>query len=451
MVKGHCAARLALLLSLLLAETSPALGPKIESMTLPGGARLLVSEQRNLPLVVVNIVLDAGSRLDDANLQGLANLTAEVLTEGTTTRSAASLKEAIDALGISLSCTAEADYTALELRALSDDAAAGIELLAEVLLRPRFAESELNRRREAVLAKIRAQRDNPTVLAQRAFQAAVFAGEPYGHPVEGTEESVAAITRAQVQSFYRRYYRPGGAFVVVVGDLAAAEAYSLLSEALRDWSGHYSAPPPPASQGRSPPQALRIDRPVTQAAILLGHRGVARNDPDFETLSVMNYILGGGGFSSRLMESIRTQTGLAYGVSSFFSTNRGVGTFQIVMQTKNASVADAIVRARAELERMRTEGVTDDEVSEAKKYLTGSFPLRLDSTAKIAQFIGQVALYGLGLDYAERYIERVNSVTKEDVLRVARKHLHPDALTEVIVADLSQADLPSPQNDREAE
>jgi zinc protease len=439
---------LLLLLRLIVADASLGLGPRVESTALPNGARLLLSGQHNLPLVVISVVLDAGARLDDPNLPGLANLTAEVLTEGTATRSAAALKEAVDSLGASLTAAADADYTALELRVLKNDAAAGLELLADVLLRPRFAETELARRREAVLAKIRARRDNPTAVAQRAFQAAVFPGEPYGHPVEGTEESVAAITRAQVQSFYRRYYRPGGAFVVVVGDLAAAEAQSLLSEALRDWGGDHSPVPPPASTERSPAQTVRVDRPVTQAAIILGHRGVARNHPDFETLSVMNYILGGGGFSSRLMESIRTRAGLAYSVSSFFSTNRGPGTFQIVMQTKNASVAEAITRARVEIDRIRNEGVTDDEVSEARKYLTGSFPLRLDSSTKIAQFIGQVALYGLGLDYAERYIERVNAVAKEDVLRVARQHLHPDALTEVIVADLSQAALPGRRDDK---
>jgi zinc protease len=170
------------------------------------------------------------------------------------------------------------------------------------------------------------------------------------------------------------------------------------------------------SPGVGPAKSVHIDRPVTQASIALGHRGVARDNPDFETLSVMNYILGGGGFSSRLMENIRTKAGLAYSVGSFFSVNRGAGTFQIVMQTKNASAADAVARARAELERIRNEGVTDEEVNEAKRYLTGSFPLRLDSTTKIAQFLGQITVFGLGIDY--------------------------EALTEVIVAALTEAKLP---------
>jgi len=435
---------LALMLLLLNASPAPALGPHVEASTLPNGAQLLVSEQHNLPLVVVSVVLDAGARLDDPGHEGLANMTSEVLTEGTTTRSAAALKEAVDSLGASLDASADSDYAVLGLRVLKQDIATGLALLTDVLLRPRFAESEAARRREAVLAEIRAQRDNPNEIAQRAFQAAVFEGGPYSHRVEGTEKSVAAINRAQLVDFYRRYYRPANAFVVVVGDLTVVEAQALIGEALRDWHGEPTRVAFPTAAGPSPVHSVRMDKAVTQASIILGHRGVMRTSPDFETISVMNYVLGGGGFSSRLMESIRTRAGLAYSVGSFFTVNRGVGAFEVVMQTKNASVADAIARARSELERIRNEGASDEEVNEAKRYLTGSFSLRLDSTTKIAQFIGQVAFYGLGLDYAERYIERVNAVTKEDVQRVARQYLHPEGLTEVIVADLSQATLPNP-------
>lgn len=433
-----------LMLVLVACLPSYGLGPAVVESRLSNGAQLLVSEQRNLPLVVIGIVVDAGGRWDPADRAGVANLTAELLTEGTTSRSAATIKEQIDAVGGSLSVDADADYTVMQLRVLKSDVVSGVSLLSDLLLHPAFAEAELSRRKEAVLAQIRAQRDDPSHVAELAFQQAVFATDPYGHPVEGTESSVPRISRADVRDFYSRYYRPAGACIVVVGDIDANEARSLFTEAFGGWSG-IAAPPPHPSEAAAPaPQHVRIDKPVTQAAIVLGHGGVARSNPDYEVISVMNYILGGGGFSSRLMDSIRTQAGLAYSVASFFSVNKGVGSFEIIMQTKNASVADAINRARAEIDRLRSGGVTDAEVDEAKRYLTGSFALRLDSMSEITQFIGQVTAFGLGLDYADRYIQRINAVTTADVQRIAQQYVRPAELTDVVVADLSQAALSSP-------
>lgn len=434
---------LALLAVLVVPQATAAVGPVVVESALANGARVLVSEQRNLPLVVIGVMVDAGSRWDPPERFGVAHLTAQLLTEGTKTRSAATVKEEIDALGGSLSVDADADYAVLELRVLKSDVTTGVDLLADILLRPLLAEEELGRRKEAVLARIRAERDNPSHVAQLAFQEALFGAGPYGHPVVGTESSVPRIARADVRAFYSRYYRPAGAAIIVVGDISATEAHALLADALATWTGS-GAPPPVAAPVPAPPQRLRIDKPVTQAAIVLGHAGVARRDPDYEAISVMNYILGGGGFSSRLMESIRTQGGLAYSVSSFFSTNKDVGAFEIVMQTKNASVADAVSRARAEIRRLRDEGVSDAEVDEAKRYLTGTFALNIDSMSEIARFIGRVTAFGLGVDYADRYLARINAVTPADVQRVARQYVRPDALTEVIVADLSHATLPPP-------
>jgi zinc protease len=428
---------------LLSPAASLALGPTVVQSRLANGAQLLVSEQRNLPLVVIGIMVDAGSRWDPAGRAGVANLTADLLTEGTRTRSAATIKEEIDALGGSLGVDADADYAVLQLRVLKSDMALGVALLSDILLHPALAEAELARRKEAVLAQIRAERDDPTHVAQLAFQEALFAGGPYGHPVEGTEASVKTISRVDVRDFYARYYRPAGATIVVVGDVDAAEAQAVFGDALASWSGA-AVPPAGSTTPTAAASQVRIDKEVTQAGIVLGHRGVARSNPDYEVISVMNYILGGGGFSSRLMDNIRTKGGLAYSVTSFFSVSKEVGSFEIVMQTKNASVADAVSRARAEMQRLRDGGVTDAEVDEAKRYLTGTFALRLDSMSEIARFIGQVIAFDLGLDYADRYIARINGVSTADVQRVAQLYLHPEELTEVIVADLSQATLPPP-------
>jgi zinc protease len=422
-------------LAVLLAAAAPAaaLGPQATQETLANGATLLVSEQRNLPLVLIRVVLDAGSRRDPIGKGGLANLTASLITEGTTTRSAQQIKDQIDFIGAALDADAEQDYAVLSLQVLRKDLDVGLDLLADVLLHPALAADELGRQREAALATLRSQEDDPTTVAQKAFQRALFGDTPYGHPVDGTLESVRTITRGDVQQFYATYYRPAGAAVVVVGDVSADEVRSALLRVLGSWDG---VPPPPfVYPPFTPPPAetIRIDRPVTQAGIVLGELGVARDNPDYEAIAVMNYILGGGGFSSRLMDNIRTQAGLAYSVGSFFAAGKSPGPFEIVMQTKNASVDDAVTRARQQVERLREGGVTEDELQEAKRYLTGSYPLRLDSNNKIADFIAQTWFYGLGRDYADVYIARVNAVTGEDVARVAREYLHPERFIEVVV------------------
>lgn len=414
-----------------------ALGPAVTSATLANGARLVVSEQRTVPMVLVQVIIDAGARRDPADRAGLAYLAADLLNEGTTTRSAEQINEAIDFLGASLSTSAEMDYAAIGLRVLKKDLDAGLDLLADVVLRPAFAEAELARRREAVLASIRASQDSPTMVAVRAFRPALFGDEPYGHPVDGTEATVARITRSDIQKFYRGFYRPAGALVVVVGDIAAEDAKARVEKALANWGGtaasafRYTEGPPTGAG------TVRIDKPITQAAVILGHRGVARSNPDYEALTAMNYILGGGGFSSRLMDSIRTQAGLVYGVYSAFGVTQARGGFQIVMQTKNQSVNEAIARARAEVDRIRIEPVSDGELDEAKRYLTGSYPLKMDSNGEIAQLLVEFSLFDLGFDYVDTYVRRINALTKEDIQRVAQEYLHPESFVEVIVGDQS--------------
>jgi zinc protease len=427
---------------LLLPCGSAALGPAVVQDTLPNGAALLVSEQRNLPMVLVRVMLDAGARRDPAGRAGLASLTADLLTEGTARRSTQQIKEAIDFIGGSLSAEADTDYAVVALQVLRKDLDTGLDLLADVLLHPAFKADELARRRESTLAAIRADQDNPTSVAQKGFQRALFGETPYGHPDEGTEESLPRIARADVQGFFRRYYGPARAAVVVVGDLSPAEARARFAPALAAWAGAPAAPfvyPP-----LGPPAAarIRIDRPVTQAGIVMGNLGIARDNPDYEAVAVMDYVLGSGGFSSRLVDSIRTQAGLAYSVSSFFAARQSPGPFEIVMQTKTASVEDATARARQQVERIRAEPISDDELQEAKRYLTGSFPLRLDSNGKIADFVAQAWFYGLGMDYPDRYIQRVDAVTLADVQRVALAYLHPEHFVEVVVTNGKDADDP---------
>jgi zinc protease len=407
--------------------------------TLPNGAVLLVSEQRNVPMVVIRFLLDAGSRRDPAGKEGLANLTADLLTEGTRKRSATQISDAVDFLGASLDSGAGVDTAHLNLTVLSKDLATGLSLLGEVLLQPAFPSAEIERRREAVLAAMKASEDQPGHVASRVFTEFLFRGEPYGHLAQGTPDGVKAITRQDVLDFYQRHYRPERAIVTVVGDVSAADAAASFEKALSAWqagsAGEFEYP----AKAESAAEVIKVRKPVTQANIVLGHRGVARANPDYYALEVMNFMLGGGGFGSRLLDNIRTRAGLAYSVGSGFSAPKFPGSFRIVLQTKNETAAQAVALACAEIERIRREPVTDEELSSAQLYLTGSFPLQLDSNSEIASFLTEVEFFDLGADYADTYPERIKAVTKDDVMRAASKYLQPDNLSLVVVADLDQA------------
>jgi zinc protease len=416
--------------------------PPAERYTLSNGARLVVSEQHALPLVVVQMLIDAGSRRDPRAQEGVANLTADLLTEGTKTRTASQISQDFDFIGASYSTSADSDYATLSLRVLRKDLDTGLNLLMDVLLHPNFPEAEVGRRREAAVAQMKAEEDDPGKVAQRAFAKTAFGDGPYGHLVVGTSEAVRRATRNEIVSFYTEYYRPEGAIITVVGDVAAGEVRERMESALREWKKGTLTPFRYPLEGPAHAGTVTINKPISQANIVLGQLGIARDNPDYYAIQVMNYILGGGGFSSRLLDNIRTKAGLAYSVASFFTVNKAPGSFQVAMQTKNASASDAIQRACGEIERIRREPVSDEELNDAKLYLTGSFPLRLDSNMKVAGFLTQVEFFDLGDDYADTYKQRINAITKEDVQRVARQYLHPEQMNLIVVSDLSQLHIP---------
>jgi zinc protease len=226
-----------------------------------------------------------------------------------------------------------------------------------------------------------------------------------------------------------------------VGDVTGNEVKTKLLPQLEKWPTAEIPETPFVSTFTKEQKTVKIDRPITQANIILGHIGVKRENPDFYTLTVMNYILGGGGFASRLFEEIRNKRGLAYSVASFFDPGKYPGSFQIVLQTKNSSAREAISLILQQMERIRKEPVSEKELEGAKKYLIGSFPMRLDTQGKLVNFLTQVEYFGLGLDYPERYPSLINSVSQEEVLRVAKKYLDPKNYILVIVASLKEAGM----------
>ena len=402
---------------------------------LGNGMILLTSEQRALPMVSIELLIDAGSRHDMPKQEGLANLTARLLTYGTQRRTALQISETLDFIGAGLSAGCGEDLATVSMTVLKKDLATGLELLAEVLTLSTFPQEEIDRQKQSIIASIKAREENPGDIAQRRFAAALYPQSPYGRPVEGSEASVKGLEQQSLRAFYERYYRPNRTILSVVGDISHQEIARALNEAFRSWPKGEPATAPVAPSKVGTAETLRVNKELTQANIILGHEGVGRENPDYYAIQVMNYILGGGGFSSRTLDSIRNERGLAYSVYSYFSAEKGHGTFELVMQTKNETALEAIRIAKAEIRRMREELVTEQELSDAKDYLTGSFPLRFDTNRKVANFLAQVEYFQLGLDYPERYADFIKKVTREDVQHVAQKYLKPDTLITVIVAN----------------
>lgn len=432
------------MLVLLLLPILAAAAPLAEREVLDSGLTLLVASRRALPIVTVKVTVQAGSLWEPEGQAGLANLSALLLTRGTATRTAAQIDEAVDFMGASLSSTADRDSSEVDLTLLKKDLPAGLELLADVLIHPAFEEGEIARKVRELRAALRKRQEDPGEVASEAFNELIFGSHPYGRPLEGTDASLAAITRDEIVKFYRDHYTPERAFVTVVGDVELKEITAQLRTLLGPWpkgkgTVEKAGEPKPLQEKIV---VKKIDRSVAQANILLGHQGIRRDNPDFYALTVMNYILGGGGFSSRLVERIREEKGWAYDVHSYFYPGLERGAFQVGLQTKNETAGPAVEEVLRELRRIRDQGVTDQELADTKAYLTGSFPLRLDTNRKLAGLISTVEYYKLGLDYADRYPRLIEAVTKEEALRVARTYLTPDRYVLVVVADQAKAALP---------
>jgi zinc protease len=415
--------------------------PPVERTVLPNRLVLLLSQGHSLPFVTMQLLIDAGSRNDPSGEEGLSNLVARGLLLGTSKRSVTAMNEEVDFMGASLKASSGRDYATLSLKVLKKDLDKGLDLFWEVLTQPTFPEEEIRREVEKTLASIQSAEDQPEVVAEKEFQKTLFLKSPYAHPVEGTKESLPKITREALLQFYRIHYHPNNAILTVVGDITSEEVKSKLLPHLEKWAMEEMPKVPFISAFAKEQKTVKINRQISQANIILGHAGVNRENPDFYALTVMNYILGGGGFASRLVEQIRNKRGLAYSIDSFFDAAKYPGSFQLVLQTKNSSAREAISLSLQEMKRIREELVSERELEGAKKYLIGSFPMRLDTQGKLANFLTQVEYYGLGLDYPDKYPPLIRSITREEVLRVAKTYLHPENYILVIVANLKETGM----------
>ena len=428
--------------ALLLCAAAPAQAAPLGTRTvLDNGATLLVAERPGIPMVVMTILLKTGAAADPDGKAGLANLTAVLLTRGTKKHSAQALAEELDFLGASLAVDADYETTTISLTTLTKNLEPALGLLSEVLISPTFPEPELERKRKEIKGGLRSREEEPGWVAHKAFVEKLYPHHPFGRLVEGQPTTLDTLTQAEVKKFHQTYYRPNNAIIALAGEISQEQAVNLLRTQFAGWQ---PADIPrlvwPDSQQPSA-ERVTLDKKVSQANVILGHAGIARANPDYYTVQVMNYILGGGGFGSRLMDKIREELALVYSVSSGFTARKHPGPFMVGLQTKNASAAQAVEESVQVIRRFIEQGASKEELAAAKAYLINSFPLRLVSNRDVAALLPVMEFYELGLDYPDRYPDLIGQVTLEQVHNAAKTYLHPDQLLQVVVADLAEAGL----------
>jgi zinc protease len=418
-----------------LAAGSAVAAPLAHREVLPNGIVLLVAERPAVPIVAVRLLMRAGAAFDSDERAGLAHLTGALLTRGTATRSGPDIDSAIEFVGGSLSASAGRDSLTVALSVQKKDLALGLDLLSDVVRSPAFPPAEVTRKVSEIQAAIKRSEEDPGTVATRALSRLVYPGHPYGRPVEGTRDSVGRLTRDDVVKFYAQHARPDAAIVAVVGAVTVDEARREIVSRLGAWAPP-AAPPPSIAPvaAASGPREETIKRELTQATLMFGRRAIRQTDPEYFPLSVASYVLGGGS-ASRLYTRVREEAGLAYAVYTWVSPARYGAAFAVSAQTRTAEAPKVVTMIREELARMTREPVSPRELALAKQYLIGSFPFRLDTSAKVADYLAAIEDQGLGLDYADRYKERIGRVTARDVQDAAARYFPPATFNLVIVGD----------------
>ncbi|MFZ5483217.1 MAG: M16 family metallopeptidase [Pseudomonadota bacterium] len=417
-------------------------GLDIQRWSTPQGARVVFVENHDLPMLDVSVAFAAGSAYDPLGRPGVANLTRHLLNLGAGELDEQQIAERLADVGAQLGGFFDADRAGVTLRILSSarERESALAILTTVLARPTFPDAVVEREKARAMANLREAATKPEFLGERAFQAAVFGTHPYAQPETGTPESVASVSRADLVAFHSGHYRAANLVVAIMGDIdrAGAEALAVrLAEGLPPGAG--VAPLPPV-----PTLAQAVDQVIphhaTQSHLFIGQPGMTRDDPDYFPLLVGNYILGGGGFDSRMIEEIRQKRGLAYSAYSYFIPMRQRGPFQIGLQTRRDATDQALAVVRETLRAFLDQGPSEAELQQAKDNLVGSFPLRLDSNRKILDHLAMLGFYELPADWLDTYTVKVAAVTREDILRAFRARVNPSALVTVVVGGQRGAD-----------
>lgn len=419
--------------------------PRQLHFQLANGLRVRLVEQHRLPIVALELVVDAGASRDPAELPGLASFTAAMVTEGTATRTSTRISDEIGFLGASLSANAGPDAASLSGACLSEHLAGYLDVFADVAMHPSFPRDDFERVQDERRVTLLQQRDQPALVAAKAFATAFWGDHPYGHPIIGTEAALARTRPDDLRRFQDLFWRPVNAELVVVGDATEAQLRPLLARTLGAWKSGARARALPGRGPLAPHRTLLIDkRGASQSYLALGSPGLDRRSPDYVAATVMFEVLGGG-TSSRLFRILREEKGYTYGIGAGADARRLAGASVVRGSVKAEVTGAALKDLLAELARMRDEAVPPDELEESKAGIVRSLPSEFATVSEIAGHLGELAIHGLPDDYWNSYAQEVERVSAEDVQRVARRYLDPLRLTLVMVgpADLVQPQLAS--------
>ena len=399
------------------------------------GAEVYFVENHDLPIVDLSVNFAAGSSRDTAEKSGLAGITRYMMTLGAAGMNDEVIANKLADIGAVLGGEFDGDRAALKLRTLSSEREQkqALDVFGKILQKPDFPASVLAREKARIISGLEESATQPEGMVNKAFMTALYGSHPYSLDESGEIATVAKLSVADLQAFYQQYYRANGAVIAMMGDLSRAQAEAI-AESMA--SGLPKGPANPAIAQVTYPNApvtQRIAHPASQSHILLGYPGIKRGDPDLFPLYLGNYVLGGGGFVSRLTEEVREKRGLVYSVYSYFMPMAEVGTFQIGLQTKKEQADEALKIVRATLADFLAKGVTDAELKAAKANVIGGFPMRIDSNSKILDYLAVIGFYKLPLNYLDEYNSKVAAVTAAQIKDAFNRRLKPENFVTVIV------------------
>lgn len=404
----------------------------IQQLTSPGGQPFWLVEEPAIPVVSLEMEFRGGSRLDPEGKAGVGNFAMGLMNEGAGDMDAVAFANRADDISARLGFSAGRDSASVSGQFLTETLDEGVDLLATALADPRFDPEPVARVRGQILSGIAQDETDPGAIAAKEWFARAFPQDPYGTPQSGTRESVQSITVEDLRAAKDRLLTRANAHIAIVGDVGAERAGKIVDRLMAGL--HEGEPLDQGRAGSTPPPGLTVvDQDVPQSVAVFGSQGIERDDPDFMPAFVMNHILGGGGLTSRLTEEVREKRGLAYSVYSYLADLDAAQLLMGGVQTGNERIAESLDVIRAEFARMVEQGVTPEELRQAKRYLTGSFPLRFDSNAKIANYLVFVQMEELGADYINERNDMIEAVTIEDIQRAAKRLLDPENLFFVVV------------------
>jgi predicted Zn-dependent peptidase len=409
--------------------------PPYEIQTLPNGLQVVVVMHHEQPAVTMRLLIRAGTSSDPREKLGLAHLSASLLDQGTKTMSAEEMNDAVDFIGGAMGAGAGTDLTFLNMVVMKDSFDTGLKMLSDMARQPAFAPEEIERQRQQMLSGQKVSLEDPGYIANSVFDRLVYGFHPYGMPENGTPQTLARLTRDDLVAFHTRFFMPNNAILAIVGDVTAPEAFAAAKKIFGDWQKRDL----PAQTFVGPPDPTRrvivVNKPdAVQTEVRVGHIGIPRTHPDYMAVNLAIRILGGEG-SNRLHQVLRTERGLTYGAQANMDTLKESGDFEAETNTRSDATGEVLRLIVDEFWRLQRERVGERELDGAKAYLTGSFPLTIETPEAIAMQVVNALFYGLPLQELQNFRERVNAVTPDDIQRVAKALLRPDRLSVVLVGN----------------